>query len=85
MLPDKPITQPNIKKKTRPAITNMQTVSTGETEEKELKLVLPNQLCTDEFDSLLAELINEKKPNKLKRLFNELNTFGVYSENVKKK
>jgi hypothetical protein len=83
---EEPIVQPKVKIKRRPNLepAPIENTSLQETLLKAAPTTLPDSFNKPELISLIDELKNETKQNKLKKLFNELNDFGVFAENIEK-
>lgn len=80
----KPMQTAAKKVKTRPQPLTTQTSHKIETKVKNETLSLPEHLRTEDFNMLVKTLLAETKAKKLKRLFSELNEYGIFSENNEK-
>lgn len=81
IIEETPTAEPKVKVKTRPQVTNGPIITISEAIQEP---TLPDHLTTPEFKFLIEDIRNEKNEAKLKKLFSELNSFGVFAENVEK-
>ncbi len=74
-----------IKVKTRPNNpANILTTPQIEIIDSDLECTLPVHMKTEEFLSLIENLLAETKPNALKKLFKELSKYDIFAENDEK-